>query len=231
MNSNSIFRIFLHGVKKNGRAGLILQAVALLIVLSYYYLPEVKSLLNHVGELKDQYGYFYSAVATALFGGLIPFFILYFTGQVKKRQGLYDFLFYLLFWLWKGMEVDALYRFQGFFVGTDPNFLTVVTKVFVDQFIYCPIWAVPTMMICYQWKEDGFSFNRLKKTLVEEPVLPKIFTVLVSNLFVWVPAVSIIYSLPSNLQLVLFNLVLCFWALILNFISRKNTAKLNDAGA
>jgi hypothetical protein len=38
---------------------------------------------------------------------------------------------------------------------------------------------------------------------------------LISNLGVWVPTVCIIYALPSALQLPLFNLVLCFFTLLL----------------
>jgi hypothetical protein len=39
---------------------------------------------------------------------------------------------------------------------------------------------------------------------------------------VWIPAVATIYSLPSALQVPLFNLVLCFWCLLISFISRAS---------
>jgi hypothetical protein len=44
---------------------------------------------------------------------------------------------------------------------------------------------------------------------------------LMSTWAVWIPAVAIIYCLPPPLQIPLFNLVLCFWVLVLSFISRR----------
>jgi hypothetical protein len=45
-----------------------------------------------------------------------------------------------------------------------------------------------------------------------------------SQWMVWIPAVSIIYCLPSALQIPLFNLVVCFWVLLLTFVSRRSAA-------
>jgi hypothetical protein len=45
---------------------------------------------------------------------------------------------------------------------------------------------------------------------------------------VWIPAVTIIYCLPAPLQIPLFNLVLCFWVLVLSFISKRPADKPAD---
>ena len=50
--------------------------------------------------------------------------------------------------------------------------------------------------------------------------MQKFATIQISAWIVWVPAVLIIYSLPANLQIPLFNLVLCFFSLVLAFVSR-----------
>ena len=42
---------------------------------------------------------------------------------------------------------------------------------------------------------------------------------LVSGWMVWIPAVSMIYILPASLQIPLFNIVLCFWSLVLTLIT------------
>lgn len=136
----------------------------------------------------------------------------------KKRQLL---LFYVLFWLWKGMEVDLLYRLQALLYGDSNHWLVVVKKVMTDQFVYCPIWAVPTMTLCYLWKDADFSISAAKARLSETPLIQRLLRVLASNIVVWVPAVSIIYLLPLSLQIPLFNLVLVFWTLILNSVSEK----------
>ena len=38
---------------------------------------------------------------------------------------------------------------------------------------------------------------------------------------VWIPAVTIIYSLPAELQVPMFNLVLCFYTLVLAVLTSE----------
>ena len=45
--------------------------------------------------------------------------------------------------------------------------------------------------------------------------------VLIANFGVWMPTVSIIYTLPTVLQLPLENLVLCFFTLMLAHMANK----------
>ncbi len=49
----------------------------------------------------------------------------------------------------------------------------------------------------------------------------RVLTPLISNLAVWLPAVTIIYSLPPALQLPMQNLVLVFFTLILAHLMRR----------
>jgi hypothetical protein len=51
--------------------------------------------------------------------------------------------------------------------------------------------------------------------------LVKIPTVILSNWLVWIPAVSVVYAMPTELQIPLFNLVLCFWVLLLAVLNKK----------
>jgi hypothetical protein len=49
----------------------------------------------------------------------------------------------------------------------------------------------------------------------------KIPTVVLSNWLVWIPAVSVVYAMPAELQIPLFNLVLCFWVLLLAVLNKR----------
>jgi hypothetical protein len=49
----------------------------------------------------------------------------------------------------------------------------------------------------------------------------RVLHVLISNLGVWVPAVCIIFALPTPLQLPLQNIVLCFFSLLLAHVMPK----------
>lgn len=209
------------GVRANLAPGLILQAFALALVLGYYFVPELDATFDTVGSWKQQGGYTFSAVSTALFGGLIPFSVLWFSGFVDRNQAGRTLLFYLGFWLWKGVEVDAFYRGQTELFGSGSELFVLVPKVLFDQFVYNPLWAAPTQALCFLWKDSDFRWQNVQAKLRQQALSSRIFVILVSTWVVWMPAVAIIYSLPGALQVPLFNLVLCFWSLLLSFVSRQ----------
>lgn len=215
-----IWPVILNGLKKNVIPGLIIQTLALGLVLSYYLIPSAKGLFDQLGGIKARWGFLYSSLSTALFGGILPFVILLVMNRTVPGRRLGEVLFLTVFWGYKGIEIDLLYRLMGLLFGTEPSFLTVLPKVLIDQFVYGPLWAGPTMTIAYLWKDNGFSLKRCGKELKQESLFRRILTVWASSLVVWIPAVSIIYSLPANLQIPLFNLILCFFALILAVVAR-----------
>jgi hypothetical protein len=212
------------GLRANWLPGLCLQAFALAVVISYFESDTVKRFLNRIGEMKWEYGYLYSSVATALFGGVIPFTVLVLSKKIAKDRAQLELLFYLGFWFWKGAEIDALYRFQGFCFGQGNEPHVIAAKVLVDQLVYNPLWGAPTQALFFLWKDSGFSFEEAKKRLRSRSLKTRVLEVLVSTWIVWIPAVCIIYTLPATLQIPLFNLVLCFWCLLLTFVSRSADA-------
>lgn len=215
-----LLRPALRGMRANLVPGLVLQAFALLIVVAYFELPHVGVLLDRVGALKQQHGYAFSAISTALFGGLIPYCVLWLSGAIPRSHAGRELLFYVAFWLWKGVEVDALYRGQAMLLGDGAAWTTVATKTALDQFVYNPLWAAPSQTLFFLWKDRGFSWHRTRASLREDPFWRRTLTVLLSTWVVWTPAVAIIYALPGALQVPLFNVVLCFWCLLLSFLSR-----------
>ena len=213
----------LRGMKKNLVPGLILQACALLIVVGYAISPGFHALLDRIGELKSQYGFAYSAIATALFGGFIPFIVLRATGQVNKGRATRELIFYVAFWCYKGIEVDAFYRLQTMLFGTAASFGTIAAKTAVDMFVYNPLWAGPSQVLCFLWKNSNFSWSETRASLRAESLTHRLLIIITSTWMVWLPAVAVIYSLPSALQIPLFNLVLCFWCLLYSFVSRAKS--------
>jgi hypothetical protein len=216
------------GMKKNILPALVLQTVALCIVLAFYFIKTSEVIFAGIAALKTEYGFIFSAISTALFGGLIPFIYILATKQVPQNMVVRELLFYLVLWAWKGMEVDAFYRLQGIIFGYQPNFPTILQKTIVDQFIYTPLWSAPSLTIAFLWKDCEFSFSLLKEKLNKRLFTFKIPSMIFSTWIVWIPAVSIIYCLPMVLQVPLFNLIICFWTLLLNFISRHNNQVQNS---
>jgi hypothetical protein len=218
----SIGQSIVAALKQNILPGLVLQFFALAIVLVYFFVPGSQPLYSWFGVLKHDYGFAYAFIATAVFGGLIPFLYLYATKGLDKNRNLYGLLFfYLVFWGLKGMEVDFFYQLQGMWFGYENTFKTIAQKTAVDQFIYSAFWAAPSITIVYLWVECGYDFRAWWAALDRKFFGVKIPTVILSNWMVWFPAVSIVYSMPQDLQIPLFNLVLCFWVLLLAVLNKK----------
>jgi hypothetical protein len=210
------------GMRFNLRPALVLQAFALVIVCGYFWSPPVKDVLDVVGAAKLRYGYGYSAVATSLFGGVIPYAVLSFAGRIPRQRRFAEFAFYSLLWFWKGIEVDALYRAQAVWFGEGSSVLTIALKTCVDQFGYVPLWAAASQVLLFTWKDAGFSLAGTRAAFQRQGFGQRVLVVIFSTWVVWIPAVAIVYSLPSALQVPLFNLVLCFWCLLMSFISRES---------
>ncbi len=207
--------------KRNVVPGLILQCFALSIALCYFLWPESHGVFLFFSELKATHGWRYAFIATALFGGFLPCVYLIASGQIQDKW-LQALLFYTLFWAIKGVEVDLFYQVQSYWFGHEATLRTIITKTAVDQFLYSALWAAPSIVLVYLWRDCGFNVRRWWRE-ARKPDLWRITvpTVIFSNWIVWIPAVSIIYSMPSELQLPLFNIVLCFFVLLLATLSRK----------
>jgi len=209
-------------LKQNLLPGLVLQLFAVSILIIYFFVPASKPIFSWFGLLKQQYGFAYSFIATAIFGGLIPFLYLWLSKNLAPNRSISGLLvFYIIFWGLKGMEVDFFYRLQADWFGMGNEVTTIATKMAVDQFLYSALWAAPGITIVYLWMESNWSISETKKAMDREFFCVKIPTIILSNWLVWIPAVCVVYAMPNELQIPLFNLVLCFWVLLLAVLNKK----------
>jgi hypothetical protein len=215
----------LRGARANLVPGLVLQAVALVIGLLYYFNEPVRHAMEQLSAFRSRTGFLYSCVSTAFFGGLLPCIYMALQPSTRGRYDGRQVLGLTLVWAYKGVEVDLWYRFLAHTVGTQVDAQSVVTKMILDQFVYCPIWAVPTVTLAYLWIESGYdTAATLRDLRAPRWYLRHALPNLISNIGVWVPTVCVIYSLPTTLQIPLFNLVLCFYTLLLAHMMRKTSA-------
>lgn len=223
------WRAGLRGARALALPGFVLQAVALSLVLAYYYHPATHEAVNSLAAFRDRTGIVFGIISTGLCGGLIPFLYLRARLRTRHRFTWGGGATLTAFWAYKGIEIEIWYRLLARFVGDDTGVGTIATKMFLDQFIYCPVIAIPATVIVYAWIETGFDFSKVVSdirlgTWYRRRVLP----VLISNLGVWVPTVCIIYALPTPLQLPLQNIVLCFFTLLLAHVMPSKEPLNND---
>jgi hypothetical protein len=213
----------LRGARANILPGFVLQIVALVVVLAYYYHAPTRAAFERLTAFRAHTGFAFGMVSTALFGGLLPFLYVRFNSAPRREYGWRQGLLLTAFWGYKGLEVEAWYRLLARVVGEGHDATTVVIKSVLDQAVYCPVLAVPLTVLVYKWGAEGFNFRAVAADFrapgwYARSALPT----LIANAGVWVPAVAIIYSLPTPLQLPLQNLVLVFFTLLLAHLNARH---------
>jgi len=206
---------------------LMVQGVMLALMLGYYHYPPTTRWLNHLAELKQHWGFGYSALSAAIAGGLVPEImrVLWFQkGRLFRKNGV-NLLFTIPFWGCVGLMVDGFYRMQAEWFGSEATFQVVATKVFVDQFIYNPIVAGPIGAWFYDWKLSGCSLKNIRRFFTRSYYRDVIVPILFATWAVWIPLVAILYSLPSQLQIPLFGLALAMWVMLYTWLSEQRTSQ------
>ena len=207
--------------RKNMWAGVILWLFGSAIVSAYYFVPAAREQLDRLAEVKTSWGYVFSFVSTAIFGGAIPSVIAATNNGEHFQRNLFLGFTNTILWALKGLEIDWFYRVQAAIFGNDQTFTSVLSKTLVDQLIYVPAFGLVNVVLFVIWRDNDFSCRRFRAALGSHWYAQHVLPVLISNWFVWIPAVLLIYGLPSGLQLPIQNLVLIFWILILTFFTSR----------
>lgn len=207
-------------LKRNLIPAIVLQIFVIGVVGGYFGIERVRTLFDQIAEVKQAYGFAFSAVSTAFFGGLIPFLVQKARPKYRHLMPTNHVWFFVILWALKGMEVDLLYRCQAMMFGNGSDIQTLICKVGFDAFIYVPLWGLTSCAIAMEWRQMGFNFTRTWKLLRGGSWwADKLMVMLIANWMIWLVAVTGIYCLPLGLQLPVQNMVLCFWCILLIFLA------------
>jgi len=224
MASSLPFRITImarNAFRVNLIPGLIIQALALTLVATYYLWPAGKQFWNNWAEFKTGCGISYSFFSTAFFGGIIPGIFMWRQGRLPAGFIVANMIFLCIFWGYRGVEAELLYRLQSWMFGDNNLTGTVISKVMVDQFVYNPFWGAPVIAVVYLWRQNNFSLTATRQNLNRQFFSVYLPGMLISNWLVWIPAVCIIYCMPQVLQIPLANLILCFFVLVIASMKKR----------
>lgn len=208
-------------------AALLLSAGTALVV-AYYTVPEVAAALSKVGALKRSWGPVYAVLSAMTLSGLAPWLFRMAIPSLRPERPAAELLFGLLWWGGMGIILDAFYRFLGFLYDGHcrPFAVLVGAKVLSDMFGFTTLFASPANALAHLWKDLGFDLRRLRANLrpgwYSRLVLPN----LIPNYLLWFPGVTLVYSMPGDLQLPLSNLIGCFWALMCLQIASHSKARI-----
>jgi len=219
--SSPVFHLCLEAFKRNRVPAFVLQLFAGFILALFFLVPETRSVFEAIGERRARNGYTFSALSTSVSGGLVSWLVLWHRGRIPRGQVPAQGVFFLLYWAVQGLMVDTLYRLQGQWFGDGNDPFTLFKKVLVDQGPYNLIYATPVSLFFYTWKDHDFSWSRAWAAY-KSGFVRRYWSVMISVWMTWIPAVTMVYSLPPDLQIPLFNLVICFFTLVLAFVSRES---------
>ncbi|MEN3943457.1 hypothetical protein WJU23_19305 [Prosthecobacter sp. SYSU 5D2] len=223
--SSGIFSMIGAAFRQNRTACLLLNVLVITLVTSYYQVPAVAGIWEAIGNFKLRWSFAFSLTSTIFAAAVLPFGVQALMGTLPEHGRWKRLLLSMLFWGYRGMEIDLFYRFQGFLFGHGNDVLTLLKKVALDQFVFSPLWFVPTYLIALRWIELGANWKCTRASLDRDFWLRTCPAVMVTNWLVWIPALALIYSLPAALQFPLFSLVMCFFVLIVTLLaSRKKAA-------
>jgi len=215
MQAEAWWQPLLTAARRNLVPGLCLQAIALILVGTYYFVPAAHSPFETVARWKVDGGYFFAAISTALAAGFIPWLIDRLRGTSSARYPYADGLFVCTIWAYRGAEIDAFYRVQAWLFGSGNDVNTIACKVALDMLGYAPLWAQPTMVALYAVRKYDFNLSALRREWNWRSFFREVLLIQTSGWIVWIPTVCIVYSLPSALQFPLFAIMVCFWSLLL----------------
>lgn len=218
---NQVILMIQKAVRKNLIPGIAIQILALVLVGSYYLSPGVTAFWNNIADFKSGSGLVFAMISTAIFGGLIPFLYMLLTGRSGRKQLGANLAFVILYWAYRGGEVELFYQLQAWMFGDECSIPVIIKKVAVDQFVYNPIWATHIVIIGLTWQRCRFSLKTTIAVLRQNYWSVHFMAMMLSTWLVWIPAVSIIYCLPQSLQVPLFNLILCFFVLLATALKPK----------
>jgi hypothetical protein len=206
--------------RQNRLPCLFINALVIALVASYYHWPAMAGLWQSVGDFKTQWSFLFSLGSTILSAAIVPFVVQWAMHTLPAGGRMRRLACLAIFWGYRGMEIDLLYRIQGFLFGHGNDARTLIIKVAVDQFVYSTFWAVPTYVIALRWIDLGGSWSRTRASLDGYFWKHTCPTVLFTNWIIWIPTVALVYSLPAPLQFPVFSVVMCFFILLVTLLAR-----------
>lgn len=213
----------LRAARANVIPGLVVQGVMLGLLFAYYFYPPTTILLDRLADVKQRWGYGYSGVSAIIAGAMIPELLRIVVFQKGRmwRANFFNLLFTFPFWCLMGVVVDGFYRLQSNWFGAEASLPVVLKKVLVDQFLYNPLFAAPFTSMLYDWKNQGYGTLDLGRFLSGDYYRDVVLSTLFATWGVWIPVVTILYSLPLPLQIPLFGLALSLWVMLYTWMSER----------
>ena len=198
---------------ERGRAVVALWAAAAAVVVAYYSVPGVPSLLEPIGNWQRTFGWRASFVLCAVFCGVVPYAVYRIHRESGGRSPLVTASAQAVWCGMCGIVCGWFFSVQGRWFGCGHDWATVLKKVAVDQFGWSVLVIVPANAVFYAILSGGWSLKDERVTFgvfFSRAYLPN----LLMNWLVGIPSNCAVYAFPMDLQIPVLGLLSSAWAVI-----------------
>ena len=213
-------RIGWESVRANAVPMVVLWMMAAVLVVGYYFVPEVERGLEPVCRWQSDYGWVSAFLNRFVFCGILPgAFMLAMKTLSVPRPGLVV----AAQTLWSGVcgvVSGWMFELHALWFGTGTDFGTLCVKTAMQQIVWTPFFFAPVGALVYFWIGRDFSWSRCKADYSRDfwwkTVLPNLF----ANWVVWFPCSMLVHMFPTPLQIQLTGFVNAYFCLVLLWIGR-----------
>lgn len=208
------WKIGLQSARANLVPGIVLQIAAVLLIVSFHFVPAVRDALGVVAGWQTRFGVAFSCVSFLIFCGILPTLICLFVPSLRPKEPLKAFGFAIVFWSFMGLVIAQFYQAQILLFGNGHDAATLVKKVVFDQFVFSAFLSVPFLAVVHAWKERDYQWAQVKPLMGKGWYSRLVLPTLIMNWVVWFPSLFVLYSMPALLQPHIGGLISGFWSLM-----------------
>ena len=215
--------------KSNIIPGVVVISLSIIIAILYSNETFLTYFLEDVADLKYNLSYVYSFLSTSIFMGIIPWTFSVFKKRILPGKRIESFLFMFFMYGLIGVQSDAFYRIQNLLFGDD-GVSSIIKKVLFDQFV----WTFFYMSHVNYWTNwivtNQMADPQCTKTSIMKYLSYDWIIGLLSGYMIWIPACSVIYFFQEDLQIVINNLIGCFFVIVMNTVTagKASLAMVNE---
>jgi hypothetical protein len=227
MRWRSIQRTVTDAIRANILPGLVLQGLMAMFLFAYFTHDGTRRFLSAVAGVKQESGLAFAFFSYVLAAALLPEIlrIVFFQSGRPVRRNFFNFLAAGAGWGLMGMVVDVFYRYQAAWFGHEVSLASVVPKVLVDQFLFSPLFSNPVMVGYFALYAGGFRREAWREVLQIGFYIEKVVPVVVAGWMIWIPGVTVVYSMPQLLQIPVAVTIQCFWVLVFTTVGQRLVRK------
>ena len=202
----------------------VLFAFTVLLALSYFGVPCVRSGFEPLRHFMERNGASAAFLSMIVFAGVIPWLFFRFDRSIRPEFPGWTGVVQVL---WRSVLCVAcfwLYRAQDALFGPSVDVSTLLKKMAVD--------LSPVDSPFYFWLGRDFSFRRCRdewprEGFVSGVVLPN----LLSGWCIGIPTNFVVYMFPLDLRILVMGLIGSFWTLVCLQIGRRSGAAISGSRA